>query len=34
MEMKAQINSDRGKCDRSYPRPTIAIALVDRLRFG
>ncbi|VDD80086.1 unnamed protein product [Mesocestoides corti] len=32
--MQETINSDRGKCDRSYPRPTIAIALVDGLRFG
>ncbi|KAH9282099.1 hypothetical protein ECG_05297 [Echinococcus granulosus] len=34
MEMKSKINSDRGKCDRSYPRPTVAVAFVDRLRFG
>ncbi|KAM7536431.1 hypothetical protein Aperf_G00000086489 [Anoplocephala perfoliata] len=34
LRMQETINSDRGKCDRSYPRPTIAVALVDSMRFG
>ncbi|VDN99244.1 unnamed protein product [Rodentolepis nana] len=34
LKMQESINSDRAKCDRSYPRPTIAVALVDSIRFG